>query len=120
MCGEEASGPECFSPGRVIKARQFQDELEEKEAQELAAKEARKVQREINKEQREAKEASTQLAKELLAENHASKKASSKDTPAVAPKAKKSAAIRSTATKEPKEPTLRPKSQKKAPKEEWW
>ena len=43
LVGEEAGGPECYSPAKVAAAREYQDELEAKEAQELVAKEARKV-----------------------------------------------------------------------------
>ena len=113
--GEEAGGSECYSPAKVAAAHEYQDELEAKEAQELVAKEARKVQRAINKELKEVKKVEAQLAKELKAGNLMSKKVPSK-TKVVVSKAKKSALTIPKATRISQAPNPLPKPWNKVPK----
>ena len=114
--GEEAGGPKCYSPAKVAAAHEYQDELEAKEAQELVAKEARKVQRAVNKELKEVKKVEAQLAKELKAGNLMSKKVPFKKTKAVVSKAKKSALTIPKATRISQAPNPLPKPWNKVPK----
>jgi DDE superfamily endonuclease len=84
LCGEEAGGPECWSPAKVVRARQFQEELEAKEKEEMQQKEERRVVRAKNKELREEKEAATQLRREQKAQDLRVRKAPKEEAKAVA------------------------------------
>ena len=102
LCGEKSKGVECYSPSKVVAARQYH---EAKKAAEARAKLEKKIQRAANalknkqlKEVRAAKQAAKQLAEDLQSANSAVKKAPSKTKP-VAVKAKKTIAKVPKATK---------------------
>ena len=63
---------DCYSPSKVVRAREYQEEKEALKAQEEEAKLHRKIQQEVNRkikakerEEKEAKAAARQLAKDL-------------------------------------------------------
>ncbi|PMD31228.1 DDE-domain-containing protein [Hyaloscypha variabilis F] len=111
LCGEPNKGIiDCYSPAKVVKAREYQEQKEALKAAEDKAKLERKIQRAANalknkqdkerkakaKAEKEAKAAREQMAKELAA---AVKKALQEEQNSTAPKAKKAAP---TVSKQPK------------------
>jgi hypothetical protein len=98
LCGEVSQGMECYSPDKVVDAREYHEKKEAEELLEAKAKEARKIQRAANalknkqlKEEKEARQAAAQLAKDLHLANPAARKAPSKKPKVVVSKAKKAA-----------------------------
>jgi DDE superfamily endonuclease len=95
---------DCYSPGKVVQAREYQQQKEALRIAEEEAKLQRKIQRAANalrkkqdKAKRaanaEAKAAQAQLTKDLVAANKSAKKASRKQPVSTASKAKKAARI---------------------------
>jgi DDE superfamily endonuclease len=116
LCGEDSIGAECWSPAKVALARQYQDDLEVKEQEELQQKEARKAIRAVNKELREEKEAAAQLQREQKAQDLAVCKAPEKQTKAVAKAPKESLTVVPKLLKTPKPIALPQKQQQKPSK----
>jgi hypothetical protein len=118
LCGEESSGVEIYTPGKVVKAREYMEAKDAQEQADYEAKEARKVQRAANalvrkqkQAKKEARQVAAQLAKELRTSNPAPPKTPAKKKQPVVRKAKK------TGAKVPKakEPIALPKTPKKTP-----
>jgi hypothetical protein len=57
LCGEESSGVEIYTLGKVVAAREYMEAKDAQEQAELKAKEARKVQRAANALVRKQKQA---------------------------------------------------------------
>ena len=99
LCGEESSGVEIYTPGKVVAAREYMEAKDAQEQAELEAKEARKVQRAANtlvrkqkQAEKEARQAAAQLAKELRTSNPALPKTPVRKKGPVVHKAKKTGA----------------------------
>jgi hypothetical protein len=100
LCGKESEGVECYSPNKVVNAREY---LATKEAVELAeakAKKQRKIEKAANalrnkqlREEKKARQAIAQLAKDLQHANLTSQNTRPKQVKVVATKAKKTAII---------------------------
>ena len=89
---------ECYSPDKVVDAREYHEKKEAEELLEAKAKEARKIKRAANalrnkqlKEEKEARQAAAQLAKDLHLANPAICKVPSKKLKVVLSKAIKAA-----------------------------
>ena len=113
LAGEANKGlVDCYSPGKVVKAREYQEEKERLRIAEEEAKLERKIQRAVNalrnKEEkakkaadREAKAVQKQLAGDLEVANKPAKKAPKKQPVSTAPRAKKATPVVSTKRKAP-------------------
>ena len=113
LAGEANKGLiDCYSPAKVVKAREYQEEKERLRIAEEEAKLQRKIQRAANalknkqdKARRaaesEAKAAQKQLMGDLQSANKRAKKAPTKKPVSTAPKAKKAAPVVSTRRKAP-------------------
>ena len=113
LAGEANKGLiDCYSPGKVVKAREYQEEKERLRIAEEEAKLERKIKRAANalrnKQEkakkaadREAKAVQKQLAEDLELANKPAKKAPKKQPVSIAPKAKKAAPVVSTKRKAP-------------------
>ncbi|KAF4625745.1 hypothetical protein G7Y89_g12419 [Cudoniella acicularis] len=90
LAGEDMKGQvDCWSPAKVVKAREYQGKKEAEKQVEEEAKLQRKIQREANKLRKEDEAAQKQIAKEMRAANPAIKKAPQKKAVLVVSKAKK-------------------------------
>lgn len=111
LAGEANKGLiDCYSPGKVVKAREYQEEKERLRIAEEEAKLQRKIQRAANAlrnkqekakkaAEREAKAAQKQLREDLESANKPARKAPKKKLVSTAPKAKKAAPVVSTKQK---------------------